>query len=218
MTTKILVVDDEETIRKMVATVLKKNGFEVLAAVNGSEGVELARKQLPDLIVCDIRMELVNGYKMLTAIRNDPVTTAIPFILMTSQSDRESMRQGMELGADDYLTKPFTPVELIAAVTARLRKHEKVIQKAESKLEELRTRMSMTLSHELRTPLNGMLGFADILRKQYATLESSEIGRMAERIYRNGKRLHRLIENYLIYSQIELLGTNLQERETYQSG
>lgn len=216
--TKILVIDDEESIRKMILAVLKKNGFEVLGAVNGNEGIELARKRLPDLIICDIRMELVNGYEMLTAIRNDPVTTTIPFILITAQPDRQAMRQGMELGADDYLTKPFTALELLTAVNTRLRKHQLVVEQAETKLEELRTRMSMTLPHELRTPLNGMLGFADILRKQYSSLDPMEVGRMAERIYRNGKRLHRLIENFLIYAQIELLGTDLQKKESLQTG
>lgn len=216
--TKILVIDDEESIRKMIVTVLRKNDFEVFSAVNGNEGIELARTKLPDLIVCDVRMELVNGYEMLTAIRNDPMTTSIPFILITAQPDRQGMRQGMELGADDYLTKPFTPAELLAAVGSRLRKHQAVVHQAESKLEELRSRMSMTLPHELRTPLNGMLGFADILRKQYASIEPAEVGRMAERIYRNGKRLHRLIENFLLYAQIELLGTDLRKKETLQTG
>jgi two-component system sensor histidine kinase/response regulator len=203
--TKVLVIDDEKTIRDVIAITLRKNGFEVITAANGAEGLELARKQLPDLIISDVRMVLVDGYEVLTAIRNNPSTASIPFIMVTSLSSLEKMRQGMELGADDFLPKPFTPSQLIAAVNARLQKHRVLIQQAESKLESLRQHLSTALPHELRTPLNGILGYADILRKQCDDLEPREVSQMAERIYRNGKRLNRLIENFLIYAQIEIV-------------
>ena len=200
--TKILVIDDEETQRLLTVAVLKANGFETVAATNGGEGIELARTTLPDLIISDIRMELVNGYQFLEAVRKDSVTATIPFILMTSNADIPGMREGMKLGADDYLPKPFSPPELIAAVNARLGKHRLMVQKAEMKLQELRARMSTAIPHELRTPLNGILGFADIMRKDAENLQPQEIAKMSERIYRNGKRLLRLVENYLMYTQI----------------
>ncbi|HTR82817.1 MAG TPA: hybrid sensor histidine kinase/response regulator [Bacteroidota bacterium] len=200
--TKILVIDDEDSLRDSTIAILRTNGFEAIGAKNGSEGLELARTMLPDLIVCDIRMELVNGYQLLAAIRNDSVTASIPFILMTSNAGLKGMRQGMELGADDYLPKPFTSPELISSVNARLKKHKLLTAKAEEKLQELRARMSTAIPHELRTPLNGILGFADIMRKDYQNLQPQEIAKMSERIYRNGKRLLRLVENYLIFAQI----------------
>ena len=200
--TKILVIDDEEIQRLLTVAVLKANGFEIVAATNGAEGIELARTTLPDLIISDIRMELVNGYQFLAAVRNDSVTATIPFILMTSNADIPGMREGMKLGADDYLPKPFSPTELVAAVNARLGKHRLMVQKAEMKLQELRARMSTAIPHELRTPLNGILGFADIMRKDAQNLQPQEIAKMSERIYRNGKRLLRLVENYLMYTQI----------------
>lgn len=211
--TKVLVIDDEATIREVIVMTLRKNGFEVLSATNGAEGLELARKQLPNLIVCDIRMQLVDGYQVLTAIRNDPTTAWLPFILITAEQSTASMRQGMQLGADDYLLKPFSPNDLIAAVNARLQKHRILIQQAETKLEILRSQLSTALPHELRTPLNGILGYADILRKQFAELEPIEVSQMAERIYKNGKRLHRLVENFLIYAQVEILKMDYQKIE-----
>jgi len=211
--TKVLVIDDEASIRDVIAVTLKKNGFDVFSAANGLEGLELARKQLPNLIVCDVRMEVVDGYQVLTAIRNDPTTSWIPFILITAEQSRSSMRHGMQLGADDYVLKPFAATELIDAVTARLRKHEVLVQQAESKLELLRSQLSTALPHELRTPLNGVLGYADILRKQFAELEPIEVSQMAERIYKNGKRLQRLVENFLIYAQVELLKMDYQKIE-----
>jgi signal transduction histidine kinase len=211
--TKVLVIDDEMAIREFISVTLKKSGFEVFKATNGAEGLELARKQLPGLIICDVRMVLVDGYEVLSAIRNNPSTASIPFILVTSMASVERMRQGMELGADDFLPKPFTPDQLLAAVTARLEKHRLLVQEAETKLELLRQHLSTALPHELRTPLNGILGYADILRKQFADLEPREVSQMAERIYKNGKRLNRLVENFLIYAQIEIVKMDYQKIE-----
>jgi signal transduction histidine kinase len=209
--TRVLVIDDERTIREVIAVTLRKNGYEVFTAANGAEGLELARKQLPELIICDVRMVLVDGYEVLAAIRNNPSTASIPFILVTSLASPERMRQGMELGADDFLPKPFSPSQLLAAVSARLQKHRVLVQQAETKLEQLRQHLSTALPHELRTPLNGILGYADILRKQSVDLESREVAQMAERIFKNGKRLNRLIENFLIYAQIEILKMDYQK-------
>ncbi len=200
--TKILVIDDEDSLRETCVAILRASGFETFSAKNGGDGIELARTTLPDLIICDIKMELVNGYQMLTAIRNDSVMATTPFILITSNPGREGLRHGMELGADDYLSKPFSPAELVSAVNARLKKHRLMVERAEAKLQELRSRMSTAIPHELRTPLNGILGFADIMRKDYMNLQPQEIAKMSERIYRNGKRLLRLVENYLIYAQV----------------
>ena len=203
--TKVLVIDDENSIREVIAVTLRRAGYEVFTASNGAEGLELARKQLPGLIICDVRMVLVDGYEVLAAIRNNPSTASIPFIMVTSLASIERMRQGMEMGADDFLPKPFLPNQLLAAVKARLEKHQMLVQQAESKLELLRQHLSTALPHELRTPLNGILGYADILRKQFADLEPREVSQMAERIYKNGKRLNRLVENFLLYAQIEII-------------
>jgi two-component system, sensor histidine kinase and response regulator len=211
--TKVLVIDDEMAIREVIAVTLKNSGYEVFKATNGAEGLELARKQLPGLIICDVRMVLVDGYEVLSAIRNNPSTASIPFILVTSMASLERMRQGMELGADDFLPKPFTPSQLLAAVKARLEKHRLLVREAETKLELLRQHLSTALPHELRTPLNGILGYADILRKQSSDLEPREVSQMAERIYKNGKRLNRLVENFLIYAQIEIVKMDYQKIE-----
>ena len=200
--TKILVIDDEDSLRETAVAILRSNGFDATGASNGSEGLELARTGLPDLIICDIKMELVNGYQMLEAIRNDTVIASTPFILMTSNAEIGGMRQGMRLGADDYLPKPFSQAELLSAVNSRLKRYRLTVEESEIKLQELRARMSTAIPHELRTPLNGILGFADIMRKDYKNLQPQEIAKMSERIYRNGKRLLRLVENYLIFAQI----------------
>src|ERR1051326_5095640 len=208
---KILVIDDEEWLREMVHLALTQKGYDVIEAANGAMGIEVARKELPDLILCDVNMEKVDGYRTLSSLRNDSTTATIPFILMTGLADNAGMRHGMELGADDYLPKPFTIEGLYAAVDARLRKVATVRAEAERRLADLRDNISMMLPHELRTPLNGILAYSEILTADAATLQPAEIADMGQVIYQSGRRLERLIENFLIYAQLELLSTDPQK-------
>ena len=205
---KILIIDDEEWLREMVKLALSQKSFEVIEAPNGARGIELARKELPDLILCDVNMDKVNGYATLSSLREAPATASIPFILMTGLADNAGMRHGMELGADDYLPKPFTIDALYAAVEARLKKTEALRTAAEKKLADLRDNISLMLPHELRTPLNGILAYGEILVADAASLPPAEIAEMGHVIYDSGKRLERLIENFLIYAQLELLAAD----------
>ncbi len=208
---KILIIDDDPSLREVVKVSLETYGYDVVEADGGLSGVPLACAQLPDLILCDVRMEKMDGYRTLAALRQENSTAPIPCILMTGQADKAGMRQGMELGADDYLSKPFTVTELLASVQARLNKHRTVRDHAERKLADLRANISLALPHELLTPLNGILGFSDILITDHAALESDEIASMAEAIRDSARRLHRLIENFMIFAQIELMQADRKE-------
>ncbi len=208
---KILVIDDESWLREMVHMALAQKGFDVAEAENGATGIDAARRLLPDLILCDVNMEKVDGYGTLSSLRNEPSTASIPFILMTGLADHAGMRHGMELGADDYLPKPFTIDGLYAAVDARLKKAQTVRQEAEKKLSDLRDNLSLMLPHELRTPLNGLLAYGEILRTDAANLGPEEIAEMGQVIHESAKRLERLVENFLIYAQLELLGSDPQK-------
>jgi DNA-binding NarL/FixJ family response regulator len=119
---RILVIDDEAKMRTQAAELLRLEDYEVTEARNGREGVELARRAPPDLIVCDITMPEMNGHRVLEALRADPKTAAVPFIFLTGWGEKDDVRAGMNLGADDYLVKPVDPAELLAAVGARLRR------------------------------------------------------------------------------------------------
>lgn len=205
---KILVIDDEEWLREMIHLALKQKGFTVVEAANGAEGIEIARKELPDLILCDVNMEKVDGYLTLTSLRNEAPTAAIPFILMTGLADNVGMRHGMELGADDYLPKPFTTDALYAAVDARLKKAQTVRDEAERTLASLRDKISLIMPHEMRTPLNGIISNAELLATSANTLKPGEIAEMGQEIHNSGQRLERLIENFLIYAQLELIAAD----------
>ena len=207
----ILVIDDEEWLREMVHLALQQKGFDVVEAENGAKGIDLARKELPDLILCDVNMEKMDGYRTLSSLRNEPSTASIPFILMTGLADNAGMRHGMELGADDYLPKPFTIEGLYAAVEARLKKAQALREEAEKKLADLRDNLSLMLPHELRTPLNGIIGYGEILASDSANLPPQELAEMGQVIYESGKRLQRLIENFLIYGQLEVIAADPQK-------
>jgi two-component system sensor histidine kinase/response regulator len=208
---KILVIDDEEWLREMMRLALSQKGYEVIEASNGEEGIASARKALPDLILCDVNMQKVDGYLTLSSLRAEPATAAIPFILMTGLADQAGMRHGMELGADDYLPKPFTIEALYGAVEARLKKASVIREQAEEKLDTLRENIAMMLPHELRTPLNGILAYGEILASDAASLQPDEIAEMGQVIYQSGKRLENLVENFLIYAQLEMLGSDPQK-------
>jgi DNA-binding NarL/FixJ family response regulator len=121
---RILVIDDEAKMRAQAAELLRLENYDVTEARNGREGVELARRTPPDLIVCDITMPEMNGHRVLETLRADPKTAHVPFIFLTGWGEKEDVRAGMNLGADDYLVKPVDPAELFAAVSARLRRAE----------------------------------------------------------------------------------------------
>ena len=119
---KILLIEDNKDMRENTAEILQLADYDVTTAKNGKEGVELAQKILPDLIICDIMMPVLDGYGVLHALSKSPATYGIPFIFLTAKAERNEMRKGMEMGADDYLTKPFDDIELLNAVEVRLKK------------------------------------------------------------------------------------------------
>jgi CheY-like chemotaxis protein len=120
--TLIVVIDDDAGTRMLVSQVLKKEGHDVMAAENGIKGLALIREFTPGLVVSDVQMPMLNGFEVLERVRRDPALATTPVILLTSLQDRHHMRQGMTIGADDYLTKPFAPQELREAVSAQLNK------------------------------------------------------------------------------------------------
>ena len=141
---QILIIEDNDDIRESTAEILELANYEVLQASNGRIGVELAGTHLPDLILCDIMMPELDGYGVLYLLNKNEKTAATPFIFLTAKAERMDMRKGMEMGADDYLTKPFDDVELMNAIESRLSKKEKQQHFYSQSLEKLSALFSNT--------------------------------------------------------------------------
>ena len=121
---KILVIEDEPEMRRNITALLRYYDYEPIAAENGRKGVELARREKPDLILCDVMMPELDGYGVLQAMQTDAALARIPFIFLTAKGEKEDLRSGMNLGADDYLTKPVANADLVRAIEARLSRSE----------------------------------------------------------------------------------------------
>jgi two-component system, sensor histidine kinase and response regulator len=205
--TKILVIEDEDDIRENLVELLDAEGYETIAAENGKQGLEIAIAQIPDLIICDLLMPELDGYAVLEILRQQPATATIPLIILTAKVSRGDIRLGMELGADDYITKPYTRAEVLGAIATRLEKKAARERECQKKIDDLRINLTVSLPHELHTPLNGILNCSQLLIDEADCLEPSEILELAGDIRLSAERLYKLVQNFLLYVQLELLET-----------
>ena len=161
---KILVLDDEESFRQVITKFLLQRGFEVLSAADGKTGLSLAIQAVPDLIICDLNMPGMTGHEVLAALRRDPKLADIPLIFLTGAIQPQQVRASMNLGADDYLTKPVDLADLLSAIRVRLDRRQGQRQRQEQQMERA-MRQFESIVHDLRDPLFVVLGYTDILRQ-----------------------------------------------------
>jgi two-component system, sensor histidine kinase and response regulator len=211
--TRILVIDDDPNFLMTLKALLESYNFTVTTASNGAEGIQLAQELTPDIVLSDINMPGMTGFEIFQKLQEAASTRTIPFIFISGRDDMDSFRKGMQLGANDYLTKPFSSEDLLNAINIRLKQHEALENKYASTMTLLRKNISYALPHELRTPLTAILGYGALLKSEYETMEREEIGMFAEEIVKGGNRLYRVIENYLVYIQLELITSNPKEVE-----
>jgi DNA-binding response OmpR family regulator/two-component sensor histidine kinase len=204
---KILVIEDEQFVRENIVEILEASGYAVVSAPNGAIGAKLAGEHLPDIILCDVMMPELDGHGVLSALRKNAATANIPFIFLTARADTRDLRDGMNLGADDYITKPFRVSELLKAVEMRLTKQDTVRNSAEEKLRLLRANISLSLPHEFLTPLSGILGFSELLLSSYDSLSREEIMEMLEQLNTSARRIHHLVQNFLLYAKLVSLAS-----------
>ena len=117
---KIVVIEDQPQMRRNICLILTMEGYEIQSAADGGSGLDLIQQHHPDLVICDVRMPGIGGHEVLQRLRADPATATLPFVFLTANGEREDIRGGMNLGADDYLTKPVTREDLLATVSSRL--------------------------------------------------------------------------------------------------
>jgi signal transduction histidine kinase len=202
----ILVIDDEDSVRLVLTRGLENAGYRVLAASDANTGFDLARTHLPDLVLCDVNMPGKSGHRLLQEMRADALMADRPFVLMTGNAALARTRDAMDLGADDFLPKPFTVSEVVSCVNARLQRAAVSRRVEDRAIEELRTTLRSTLPHEFFTPLAGVLGLTDLLESDLDTLDREEMRKSLQDIRRCCRRLHRTLRNYLLILELDPAG------------
>jgi two-component system sensor histidine kinase/response regulator len=176
----ILLIDDEDEFRRVISRSLIKRGFETQEASDGKEGLRRASERPPDLILCDLSMPQMNGYEVLAALRHEEKLADIPVIFLTAQCEAAEVRQGMNLGVDDYLIKPVNILDLLAAINARLDRHQSQRQRQEKQTDRAMRLFAETI-HDLRNPLFAVFAYTSLLRNAAGKPDSMQ--ERAERLF-----------------------------------
>lgn len=168
----ILVIEDNPSVRDNLIEILEVGNYAVHSAPDGREGVALAQKHIPDLILCDIQMPELNGFEVFYEVNKDPRTAGLPFIFLTANTSLEDRMEGLRMGADDYITKPFEPANLLARIRNRIEKHvrqkKEVADQLEAYIVNLERLLDIT-SHKVRSPIASILGLLKLLEKSAPT-------------------------------------------------
>lgn len=194
-----LVIEDTAAVRQSIVDILTFEKYEVFEASNGSDGIAMAIEHLPDVIVCDVSMPGIDGHEVLRRLRANASTARTPFIFLTALGSREDVRKGMEIGGDDYLTKPFDPEELLTAVESRLARSNEYA----APFRDLANNVASMIPHELRTPLAAIVGFADLLADPEFEPDDELRVAAGQAIRKAASRVERLVENYILYISLE---------------
>jgi two-component system sensor histidine kinase/response regulator len=199
---KILIIEDEAPLRESLQELLEMNGHTVLAAADGPAGVKLAAQQ-PDLILCDIGLPGLDGYGVIKQVQQQPACRDIPFIFLTARADRQDLRQGMALGADDYITKPFTERDITEAISARVHRHQPLRERVAHLLNEHRVTVGANWSHELLTPLSAVLGGLELIESEADSIKPAELKELLGLIRRGAQRQEALSRKLILHFELE---------------
>jgi len=198
----ILIIDDDPIARESIKEVVEMSGYLTLTAHDGKDGVEKALAHLPDLIVCDVEMPVLDGFGVVQQIRKSEQAFNIPFIFLTSRTERETQRSGMDLGADDFLTKPVSLKQLVRVLEGRLKRQNQAKYQVQNRIDNLVRQMNMTARHEFNTPLNGILGLSQLIVDMRDSLGKDKIVDLVRVIQDSAHRLKGTVDNLIIYQSI----------------
>lgn len=208
MSEKIVVIEDNADVRNNLKEILESSGYLVEEAENGEIGLEVLKRTMPDLILCDIMMPELDGYGVLKAVRSNKYLASTPFVFLTAKTAREDLSKGMEMGADDYIMKPFTIAELLKRVKIRLEKRKEVIEKSEAKIQEVTSNIGQPITHELSEPLRTITGIGELIMTEHYGMEKSEIVEFVSLMHKAGLELQEVVGKTLSYYEIEELKNN----------
>lgn len=200
----ILVVEDNRDLNQAICEILLSHDYAVKSASNGKDALEQISEQKPEVILCDIKMPKMDGYTLLKHARANPELRSLPFIFLTARTDPADQRQALEIGIEDYLTKPIDEEDLILAIQNALRRRQVVEEEMQDEMELLRREIVGILQHEFRTPLTFVLGYAQYLEDILdGEIDSEDLRIAIKGILEGGERLHRLIEGFLLLAELQ---------------
>jgi signal transduction histidine kinase len=205
----ILFIEDNDYMRRMTRTHLEENGFSVIEATSGGAGIESARLYLPDLVLCDLRLPDMLGYEVLRHLRGDRRTVLTPFIILTSSQEHSDLRSGLELGADDFITKPVHIKDLLFAIHSQLEKYKHMfaVHKEERRqLQDAQQRLTLMVSHELRTPLVSITMAHELMQWKLGQLSVEDTQELLDSMGSGIRRLKHLTEQMALLTQLETGG------------
>ncbi|MBN1937343.1 MAG: response regulator [Anaerolineae bacterium] len=210
--TLILVAEDDPSMREGICDTLELEGYAVCAAANGREALGVMQETVPDLIISDIMMPEMDGYRFYEAVRQHEAWLAIPFIFLTAKDQREDIRLGRRLGADDYLTKPFDSEDLLIAVQSKLRRADQFQQGMRERVEQLEEQLVRTerlatigqlaaeFAHEIKNPLTAISMYAEFAQRDLNNIDSA-LAQDMEQIVHQSERIARLAKSLLTFSR-----------------
>lgn len=209
----ILVVEDDIALLEGVRDILELAGYRVLTASHGQEALQVLETQpRPDLIVSDIMMPRMNGYELYEAVRARPEWVAIPFIFLSAMGEKSDVRAGKQLGADDYVIKPFEEEDLLVAVGSKLRRSAQLQAVQEREISSLKHAILTMLNHEFRTPLTLVTSYTDMIAENGTDADAAEFQEFLLGIRKGSDRLRRLVEDFIFLVELE----TGEARKTYE--
>lgn len=204
---KILVVEDDVYLMEGIRDILELEEFEVVTASSGKEGLKILRSTgtAPDVIVSDIMMPVMDGYEFLNVVRSELSWLEIPFIFLTAKAERADENLGKELGADDYVTKPFEPQDLVIAVKAKLRRRDQLNEIRQQQILKIKRDILTILHHEFNTPLTYVVAYNDLLQNSIdpERLTPNMLRQYLDGIDAGASRLRRLVEDFILLVELE---------------
>jgi signal transduction histidine kinase len=199
----ILAIEDDPAMLELITFLLEEDGHRVLPAGSGEAALAFLEEHSPDLIVSDVMMPGIDGFGLYQRVRARADWSQIPFIFLTARGERSDVRRGMELGADDYLVKPFEPEELLSAVQVRLARANEAKAALSMISASLQQRIIQTLIHEFRTPLALVIGYTELLESSGQEMDTDSFQTTLQGLHYGSRRLMGLVEDFLLLSQLQ---------------
>ncbi|MCD6285781.1 MAG: response regulator [Anaerolineae bacterium] len=200
---RILAVEDHELLLFAIRDILQAENYDVVTATDGVDALEKMQTIRPDLIIADISMPRMNGYRFFEEVHSNPTWVPIPFVFLTARAEQEDRLKGKAMGAEDYIVKPFDPKELVVVVNSRIGRARAIREATETEFDELKQQIITLLSHELRTPLTSVYGYTELALEEAADLPPGDFQLFLAGVKKGADRLTQLVEDLLMVVKLD---------------